>query len=750
MNHKYKSSLVKKIYLYYVLFFVIPFLVLNFAIISISGNTYKSDMKALKTEYVTNLKNYIDTHFAEINLTAGKLAENIDVYNFSSSSPARDYSSYIYDAKQVINAIDTYMKYKTTYFSVFLYYPNQRCILSGTSLYSLEDFSQAFLRGTNLSLEEIENLLFNYSEQIISLQESSPDSVMLVKPLFSQNSQASATMISLININNIINSYNTLNSHNIFTPESNELYTTIVDSENNILYKLGTLPKHISFDTLPDSQYNKTISVGKNYYLLRQKSNLHSLNYLCVFPTENVSNNFEYMQLLISLAVLVVGILYLVASYKLSAKMFSPFNALVNADPQNNALSFRIQSFSQIQNFIFDLVNSNKDLKTIVEKQQQTITTNMFNQLLQNSSDLTEESFSTMFDCYDMKFIYSNYQAIVISFSESDQDKSSMLRFSLLAAIQDLSSREGIVHFVIPMLTSNVVIVLNHGYDEFFIQDHLSHLISNLDLKNDTVTIGVGRNVKSLNSFSKSYEDALFSLKLSDKNKCHYLNAAQKRLAGDIYFTKEEREFLQKALLCGDSNSVSDFFDRCYEVLFEKNILTAGIYAYICYSLADLLEDSVVRLNILCEETEEYIFQTEQTLSSRNYNESFNIIKNNYISLCNYIQNKKSNSNITLMENIYAYINSHYMDPDISLKQISSEVYVSYNYLCKFFKEQTGMLFLDYLHTMRIDKSKELLKNTNKAINDIAQSVGYLSSISYIRKFKQLTGMTPGEYRKTV
>ena len=102
------------------------------------------------------------------------------------------------------------------------------------------------------------------------------------------------------------------------------------------------------------------------------------------------------------------------------------------------------------------------------------------------------------------------------------------------------------------------------------------------------------------------------------------------------------------------------------------------------------------------------------------------------------------------MENIYKYITSHYMDPDISLKQISSQVYVSYNYLCKFFKEQTGMLFLDYLHTMRIDKSKELLKNTNKTINEIAQSVGYLSSISYIRKFKQLTGMTPGEYRKFI
>lgn len=750
MNHKYRISLVKKIYLHYVLFFVIPFLALNFAIISISGNTYKSDMKTLKTEYVTNLKNYIDTYFAEINLTAVKLVENIDVYNFSSISPAKDYSSYIYNAKQVINTIDTYMKYKTTYFSVFLYYPNQRCILSGNSLYSLEDFYETFLPGSKLSLAEVENLLFDYSEQIISLQESSPDSVMLVKPLFLQNSQASATMISLININNIINSYNILNSHNIFTPESNELYTMIVDSENNTLYELGSLPKNISFDTAPANQYNKPINIGKNYYLLCQKSNLYSLNYLCVFPTQNISNNFQYMQLLISLAVLIVGILYLVVSYKLSAKMFSPFNALVNTDPQNNALSFKIQSFSQIQNFIFDLVNSNKDLKTIVEKQQQTITTNLFYQLLQNSSDLTEESFSTAFDCYDIKFIYSNYQAVVINFAESDQDKSSMLRFSLLAAIQDLSSREGIVHFVIPMLTSNVVIVLNHDYDEFFIQDHLSHLISNLDLKNISITIGVGRNVKSLNSFSKSYEDALFSLKLSGENKCNYLNATQKRLAGDIYFTKEERECLQKALLGGDSTGVSEFFDRYHEVLFEKNILTLGIYAYICFSLADVLEDSVMRLNILCDETEEYIFQTKQTLSSRNYNESFNIIKNNYTSLCNYIQNKKSNSNITLMENIYKYITSHYMDPDISLKQISSQVYVSYNYLCKFFKEQTGMLFLDYLHTMRIDKSKELLKNTNKTINEIAQSVGYLSSISYIRKFKQLTGMTPGEYRKFI
>ena len=49
-----------------------------------------------------------------------------------------------------------------------------------------------------------------------------------------------------------------------------------------------------------------------------------------------------------------------------------------------------------------------------------------------------------------------------------------------------------------------------------------------------------------------------------------------------------------------------------------------------------------------------------------------------------------------------------------------------------------------------MEKSKELLKTTNKSINEIASELGFSSANSFIRKFKAEINMSPGEYRKKV
>ena len=49
---------------------------------------------------------------------------------------------------------------------------------------------------------------------------------------------------------------------------------------------------------------------------------------------------------------------------------------------------------------------------------------------------------------------------------------------------------------------------------------------------------------------------------------------------------------------------------------------------------------------------------------------------------------------------------------------------------------------------MRIERAKELLIQTDMAVGDVVSAVGYQSASSFIRKFKAVTGMTPGQYRE--
>lgn len=96
---------------------------------------------------------------------------------------------------------------------------------------------------------------------------------------------------------------------------------------------------------------------------------------------------------------------------------------------------------------------------------------------------------------------------------------------------------------------------------------------------------------------------------------------------------------------------------------------------------------------------------------------------------------------------ILKYINCNY-NKDITLASISKEFYISPFYLSKLFKQNTNFTLVQYLHSVRIKKAKELLQNTNYRVIDIAQRVGFNSHAHFTRIFKSITGISPIQYRK--
>ena len=78
---------------------------------------------------------------------------------------------------------------------------------------------------------------------------------------------------------------------------------------------------------------------------------------------------------------------------------------------------------------------------------------------------------------------------------------------------------------------------------------------------------------------------------------------------------------------------------------------------------------------------------------------------------------------------------------------MAEKLNISPGYLSAYFKIANGVNFLDYLHTFRINKAKDLLKLPTMRIQDVALKAGYNSVHSFIRTFKRYTGKTPSEYR---
>lgn len=79
--------------------------------------------------------------------------------------------------------------------------------------------------------------------------------------------------------------------------------------------------------------------------------------------------------------------------------------------------------------------------------------------------------------------------------------------------------------------------------------------------------------------------------------------------------------------------------------------------------------------------------------------------------------------------------------------QLSRDLGASYSVISRLFSEIEGRTIESYVKTLRIERVKELIKYERMTLSEIADAAGY-SSIGHLsRQFKQVTGMTPSEFR---
>ena len=94
------------------------------------------------------------------------------------------------------------------------------------------------------------------------------------------------------------------------------------------------------------------------------------------------------------------------------------------------------------------------------------------------------------------------------------------------------------------------------------------------------------------------------------------------------------------------------------------------------------------------------------------------------------------------------YISENYMQEGLSVKDISSHVFLSASYVCTVFKNETGKTLSQYITEFRMEKAKQLLSDPRYRISDISSSVGYSDGNYFGKSFKKYTGMTPSEFRE--
>lgn len=95
---------------------------------------------------------------------------------------------------------------------------------------------------------------------------------------------------------------------------------------------------------------------------------------------------------------------------------------------------------------------------------------------------------------------------------------------------------------------------------------------------------------------------------------------------------------------------------------------------------------------------------------------------------------------------ITEYINANYAKK-ISLDDIAKNVYLSRSYISTVFKAEMGVSITDYIRSVRIERSKQLLLDNTVRLVEVSGACGFDDQSYFTKVFRQSVGVTPKRFR---
>ena len=164
-----------------------------------------------------------------------------------------------------------------------------------------------------------------------------------------------------------------------------------------------------------------------------------------------------------------------------------------------------------------------------------------------------------------------------------------------------------------------------------------------------------------------------------------------------------------------------------------------GQYAFNIFEI--IIDKLYANLNIrISTENDDFNDFPDITDNQKVYDFSIKMLENIIKQLS--AKNKKTDN--IVVDKLIQFINDNF-SKNISLQDAAESVFFNPAYCSRFFKEQTGENFSNYLLKVRMEHAVKLLKE-NKKINDISKECGYQSPGYFTRVFKDYYNCTPSEY----
>jgi AraC-like DNA-binding protein len=501
---------------------------------------------------------------------------------------------------------------------------------------------------------------------------------------------------------------------------------------------------------------------GNDSILTYTNSTYNDWNYIYVIPKNAIMEKVRYIKLIAQGLAVITFIIGLVISYILARKNSKPFREMLNTftsielfNSSNINMESSKNEYEFIKSNITELINNNKSMKDSLRRHSETLKNIFLERLLKGEFE-NKNNLETLLSYAGVGINGNKFVVSVIKINRLDN----IINEKILEELDFLRILiEDILHRQLNDKGNSLILNENEmalilslsGENDINCVEEISSILSNVrnefeEKYHIIPAFGIGQIYSELMELHNSFREAKQALEhFSEAKDNNHLMSWYKDIVEEniSYFYPYDLEIkIVNNVKSGNWKEIEAALDKIYSENFMVRGISQNIEKFLVYDM----KATIIKLSGELNTNVEISCLDLDRKNKYDKEKVFDEIRNIYKSICSKInQNKKSHNN-NMIEEMQAFINLNYTDPNLSVCAIASNFNISESYFSQFFKEQTGDNFSSYLENLRVKYACRLIKETDYTIDEIALKTGYNNSRTFRRVFKKVIGVVPSAY----
>ncbi|MGG1516638.1 helix-turn-helix domain-containing protein [Paenibacillus oryzisoli] len=675
------------------------------------------------------------------------------------------------DRIEIVNALADFKVYNSSnrYSNRFyLYFHNSNFVLTESAYYEPEIFYKTVQASSGLSYEEWRRFLDQtYRGQFFSMQTDhgqKTEGILFVQTLpFEDRSGHLATLVIELNDQSLIAAMQNVQSYN-----QGNVY--ILNGANQLLATSAqTKPMSNMFDGMIGER--GTIQRqwdGEDVIISYIQSKSTTWKYVYVLPSKLYSQKAEYVRNLTVITLFIAIAVGAILAILVARHNYYPLQQLVRSVAAHSRLNHgvTVNEYDFLEEAIENTMDINNQMNRMIEKQKTVLRSNLLVRILKGRMGQDFPVLEAMAD-YGMK-PRSDHFVVLLFYLE---DFSGIFRKD----DTDAEKKRELVHLILSNIVEEMV---GQKYQGWMTEiDEMLACLINLDVDVSPeeakieltriteeaqrfiggrfhifFTVSVSTVRRTLSELPTAYQEALEAMEYKmvyGTQTVIFHDQIQSFNRSYVYSLENEQQLINY-VKAGDFEHAKSILDEVITHNLTDKGLSIDMVRCLMFDLISTMMKSAIEVNL--DQTELYMDNMKAIEELMNGVTVTAMMDRMIVFLgkvCDHVHAKKRSRNFLLKENVLEFINREFRDHNLSITTISDEFDMHPSYLSRYFKEQVGETFTDYINKFRVNKAIELLQNDEILIKDICDLAGFYSISTFIRLFKKYEGVTPSVYRES-